>query len=93
MAKPTIQVVVPDDDPARKLRREWGDSLAEHLDTLKMSRKSFQHALEEAGLKVSHQAISQWIAGETSPRPHYQAVIASVLRVPVRRLFPIDTAA
>lgn len=92
MAEP-IRIVVQDNDPARKLRREWGESLTEHLDTLKMSRKAFQHALEREGVKVSHQAISQWLAGETSPRPHYQAVIAAVLQVPVRRLFPIDTAA
>lgn len=79
--------------PAERLRREWADSLAEHLRLRKMSRKEFRNQLEATGCEVSIQAVGQWLRGETSPRPHHQAAIAAVLGVPARRLFPIEAAA
>lgn len=78
--------------PAHRIRINWGESLREQLAFLKWTPKQFRHELSLAGLEVSRQAISQWLAGETSPRPHHQAVIASVLRTSVHRLFPVDAA-
>lgn len=80
-------------DPAKKLRREWAESLAEHLETKKISRKDLVARLAVVGCDVSQQAVGQWLRGETSPRPHHQAALAAVLDVPVRRLFPIEAAA
>lgn len=80
-------------DPAKRLRQEWAESLNEHLDASGLSRKQFRQKLEEAGCDVSLQAISFWLRGDWSPKPHHQAAIAAVLRVPVRRLFPIEAVA
>lgn len=81
-----------DTDPDRQRRIEWGSSLEEHLAAARMTRKQLQHAMAERGVEVSLQAISYWITGSKSPRERHQAVIAGVLNVPVRRLFPIEAA-
>lgn len=80
-------------DPAKRLRQEWAESLREHLKAAGLSQKQFGRALADQGCKVSQQAISQWLLGETAPRPHHQAACAAALRVPARRLFPIEAAA
>lgn len=80
-------------NPIKRLRQEWALSLEEHLDAAEMSRKEFRQRLLEQGCDVSLQAISLWLRGECSPRPYHQAAIAAVLRVPVRRLFPIEAVA
>ncbi len=77
-------------DPAKRLRAEWGQSLEEHLDARNMRRKELVERLKDLGCEVSVQAVGQWVRGETSPRPHMQAAIATVLGVPVRRLFPVE---
>lgn len=88
-------------DPARRLRLEWAESLNDHMaaigkltnpDGAPMSRKQLQHALAERGIEVSMQGIGCWLRGETSPRPHHQAALASIFAVPARRLFPIEAA-
>lgn len=79
-------------DPAKRLRSEWSDSLREHLRIAQVSRKELVRRLTEHGCSVSYQAVGQWLRGETSPRPHHQAALAAILRVPVRRLFPIEPA-
>lgn len=80
-------------DPAKRLRLRWGQSLDEHMRIAGVTRKQLQRALEAEGHEVSLQAIGYWINGDTSPRPLLQGAIATVLKVPVRSLFPIDTAA
>ena len=57
-----------------------------------MTRKQLQHALEARGVEISMQGIGCWLRGETSPRPHHQAALASIFAVPARRLFPIEAA-
>lgn len=88
-------------DPAKRLRLEWAESLAEHMvavgkltnsDGQAMSRKQLQRALADQGVEVTMQAIGCWLRGETSPRPHHQAALATVFSVPARRLFPIEAA-
>ena len=82
-----------DDDPERRMRRQWGRSLTEHLKLAGLSRKQFQQQLATYGVEVTHQAIAQWLAGRTAPKPSHQAAIAAVLRVPARSLFPLEVAA
>lgn len=79
-------------DPAKRLRREWAESLAEHMAAVGMTRKQLQHALTEHGVEVTMQGIGCWLRGETSPRPHHQAALSRIFRVPARRLFPIEAA-
>lgn len=80
-------------DLAERIRMEWADSLAEHMHLHgEMTRKELRLALARYGVQVSEQAIGCWLRAETAPRPEHQAALASILRVPVRRLFPIEPA-
>lgn len=81
--------VIGQEHPDERIRREWGELLAAHMETLGVSRKELQQRLAAVGVDVTHQAISQWLRGESSPRPHVQAAIAHVLRVPPRSLWPL----
>jgi hypothetical protein len=83
-----------DPSAARRLRKDWAESLAEHMDARrpKMTRKGLRHALAELNVEVTEQAIGCWLRGETSPRPEHQAALATIFSVPVRRLFPIEPA-
>ena len=78
--------------PNQRIRDEWAESLADHLTARGWSRKDLRASLLERGVKVTEQAVGQWLRGETSPRPHTQAVIAAVLGVPAHRLFPVSIA-
>lgn len=75
------------------LRREWAESLRDHLKARGLTRKQFQQLLAEHDLNVTHQAIGSWLRAETMPRLTHQATIARALKVPVRRLFPVEAAA
>lgn len=86
-------VIVKCSDPAKRLRIEWGQNLAEHLVAAQVSRKELQRRLADLGYEVSLQAVSQWIRGDTSPRPQMQAAVAKVLSVPARSLFPLPQLA
>lgn len=78
---------------AERIRLEWADSLREHMSLHDdMSRKELRHALARYGVNVTEQAIGCWLRAETAPRPEHQAALASIFRVPVRRLFPIEPA-
>lgn len=81
------------ESPNKRLRVEWGESLQEHMDAKKLTRKALVAEVARRGHKISVQAVGQWIRGETSPRPHMQSVLAAVFETPVRRLFPIEAAA
>jgi transcriptional regulator with XRE-family HTH domain len=87
-----LLIVGSETSHAVALRREWAESLRDHLAAQGMSRKALRLRLAELGVNVTEQAIGCWLRGETSPRPSHQAVLAAVLRVPVRRLFPIEPA-
>lgn len=77
--------------PAQRLRLKWAYLLAAHMDANdKMRRAELQHRLAELGVSVSQQAIAQWLSGKTAPRPHHQAALARIFRVPVYALFPIE---
>lgn len=80
-------------DPARRLRARWATLLRKQLSLREMTSKELRLELERRGLNVTRQAVDQWLAGKTSPRPHHQAVIAAVFQVPVESLFPIEVAA
>lgn len=75
------------DDAA--VRREWAVALSETLDRLEFSWEDLQRLLGERGCHVSRQAVQGWLAGRFAPRPTHQALIASVLQVPHRLLFPV----
>ncbi len=78
---------------AERIRLEWADSLAEHMNLHgDMTRKQLRQALARYDVAVSEQAIGCWLRAETAPRPEHQAALASIFRVPVRRLFPIEPA-
>ena len=80
-------------DLAERIRMEWASSLAEHMHLHDaMTRKQLRQELERYGVSVSEQAIGCWLRAETAPRPEHQAALASIFRVPVRRLFPIEPA-
>lgn len=79
---------------ADRLRAEWADSLTEHMEARSLNRKQLLQAVNDVAAKpVSRQTIDMWLNGKTSPSPYHQAVLAAVLLVPVRRLFPIEAAA
>lgn len=80
-------------DLAERIRMEWAESLAEHMRFHgEMTRKELRHELGRFGVTVTEQAIGCWLRAETAPRPEHQAALASIFRVPVRRLFPIEPA-
>lgn len=73
-------------------RRRWAANLSTTLQAQNLPPKALQHRLAELGLTVSHQAIYQWLAGETSPSVDSQAVIARALGLPAAVLFPVEVA-
>jgi transcriptional regulator with XRE-family HTH domain len=75
-----------------RLRREWGRALAGTMKSLGVTRKELALRLTARNAPVSVQAVGQWIRGETSPRPHMQAVIGEVLGVPAQLIFSIKAA-
>jgi hypothetical protein len=79
-------------DPDERLRHEWAESLAEHMAEQDVTVKKLRALLVELGpqYEVSRQGIESWLKGATSPRPHMQAALGTVLNVPARRLFPIE---
>lgn len=81
------------EDPDARIRRQWAESLRQHLAVRGMTRKQFHLALAQRGLEVTPQAVSSWLTGRVSPRPHAQVVIASVLQVPPRSLFALEAVA
>ena len=85
--------------PAQRRRLVWAGKLSDQLRFVgwvtsdgRLDYKRFQHELAEAGCKVSRQAVSQWLAGETAPSPENQAVIAKVLRTAPHLIFPVEAA-
>lgn len=88
-----VHLIGTDPDPAKRMRREWADSLSDTMQLRAMSRKELQHRLAELNVTVSVQAIGQWLRAETMPKVKHQGAIAAVLGQPVRRLFPVEAAA
>lgn len=88
-----VRTIGVETDPAKRMRREWADSLADSMALREMSRKDLKRRLAELGVNVSVQAIGQWLRGETMPKVTNQGAIAAVLGQPVRRLFPVEAAA
>jgi hypothetical protein len=86
-------------DPDRRIREAWAKSLAKHMTEQRfrvgepMSRKQLQHALAERGIDVTLQAIQQWLAGATAPRPHVMVELGAIFGVPASSLFPLGEAA
>lgn len=93
-------IVKDEPDSGDVLRKEWGKSLASEMedwcdpDTAKrgMSVKKLAALLDDAGCKVSVQAIYAWLNGDYSPRPRHQAALARVFGMKVHHLFPIEAA-
>lgn len=88
----SVLTIGEDPDPDRRIRIAWGESLADFMASNPdvNTRKKLRLALAERGIAVTEQAISYWLNGGTAPRPHTQAVLAGIFRVPVRRLFPLE---
>lgn len=80
---------IVDEDAA--IRRRWGKNLGEVMEIAGVSRKQLVVALAEQGVDVTHQAVAQWLSGQTAPRPHAMLLIASIVRVPPRVLFALDS--
>lgn len=93
-------IVKDEPAPAERLRKEWARSLASEMEdwcdpaTAKrgMSVKQLKALLDTAGCNVSVQAIYAWLAGDYSPRPVHQAVLAGIFGMKVHHLFPIEAA-
>lgn len=78
--------------PAERIRLRWAATLAALLAQRELTVKQFRHELAAFGCDVTRQAIEQWLKGVTAPRPHHQAAIAAVFRLPVAAIFTIDSA-
>lgn len=80
-------------EPDERIRIEWGQSLAECMDAQDLTIKGLVAALEalEPPITVTRQAVESWLTGKTSPRPYYQQAIGTVLNMPPRRVFPLDS--
>ena len=74
----------------QRIRAEWAESLAEHMALKDMTVKGLVDELKKLGVGVSRQAVELWLKAETSPRPHVQAALGTVLEVPASRLFRIE---
>lgn len=97
MTEPTgVVVFVDKGDPDKRIRRQWAENLARHMDQARlwigepMTRKELRRQLEARGVEVSEQAIGAWLRGETAPRPHVMAHIAGIFQVPVHSIFGIE---
>lgn len=82
-----------DEDADQRIRRQWGELLREHMSARNLNRKALRQLLEQQGIGVSEQAISQWLLGQTAPRPSVQIALARVFSVPARSLFPLTLEA
>lgn len=95
----TIHVGTENKDPDQLIREGWGENLQDHLNAYVhratkergLTRKQFRQLLiDEKKVDVSLQSIGMWLTGQTAPRPSMQIVIADVLGVPARSLFPLE---
>lgn len=91
----------PPPTPEQRLRKLWSDNLStyvgqedpERFPFRRHTRKQLVAELAKRGVHVSPQAVSQWLHGQTSPKPHHQAAIAKVIGIPAAMLFPVEGAA
>lgn len=79
--------------PAERLRLAWAATLSALLTQRQMSVKEFKAELATFGCDVTRQAIEQWLVGKTAPRPHHQAAIAKVFRLPAVAIFNVEMTA
>ena len=76
-------------DPVARQRVEWGQNIAEALEQRKWTRKQLLKEIFDAyGFEVAQQSLTQWLQGETAPRPDIQAALAGVFGIPHHMLFP-----
>lgn len=88
-----VIVIREPDDRARRLRLRWGQSLAAYMDANSLNRKQLiQRLADEHGIKVSRQAVDQWLKGDTAPRPHVQAALGAIFKAPPHSIFPLEAA-
>lgn len=83
MNAPLVQLGT-EQDLAVRLRQMWGRNLKGTRELRELSRADLA---EKVG--VSEAAVGMWERGETSPRPHLQALIAQALDTRHDLLFPV----
>lgn len=87
---PTSTVTDPELDQDEAIRRIWGGNLSEQMALHRLTNKALASRLKAVGVEVSPQAVGQWRAGVSAPRPHVMVALATVLRVSPRVLFSLD---
>lgn len=73
MSPGAVRTIGQEPDPAKRLRKKWGDEMRYTRRTLKgWTLDQLAAEMTDAGYPVTPQAISFWERGESSPRPHHQ---------------------
>lgn len=74
-------------DPAKRIRKAWGDNIAQLRALRAMSRAALANKVG-----VTEAAVGMWERGETAPRPHIQIAIANALDCDHGVVFPMRAA-
>lgn len=74
-------------DPAKRLRKAWGENIARLRALRGLTRADLAQRVG-----VTEQAVGTWERGETSPRPHLQIAVAAALDCEHGVVFPMRAA-
>lgn len=80
------------EDPAARLRREWGERIRHRRETLGWTLAQVAEKMTDEGCRVSGAAVGMWERGETAPRWHHQFALARVLRCEHTDIFRAEAA-
>lgn len=84
------EVLGGDASPDYRIRYEWAQELKAAMAARGVNHNELIRRLDKLGVKVSRQAIDQWFAYKSSPRPHVQRAIGTALDIPARSIFKLD---
>lgn len=80
----TVLTLGKEPDPAKRLRKAWGNNIMQLRELRQMSRDELANAVG-----VSSAAVGQWERGETAPRSHHQIAVADALNCEHSVVFPM----
>lgn len=89
MTPATSITIGKEEDPARRLRVKWGQSIRSCRGIRELSLRQLADRMNDFGCPVTAAAIGMWERGETAPRPHHQVGVCKALGMPHSVVFQI----
>lgn len=90
MTSPVSEVLGGAASAELRIRYEWAKELRDAMKFRGVTSSDLAERLKAIGVPISRQAIEQWLAAKSSPRPHVQQAIGTVLDMPARSIFKLE---